>query len=365
MMNLRGQEDAMRVKLAVIAAAVAVAVLPLPASLVERWYSGLVYPRVQASATFLSNLFPVALLDVLLIAAAVWIVRRFIAVVVRRRTGLVHALVGFGVWAAALCATLYLVFLATWGLNYRRVPLTEKLPFDSSSISHKAAVDLGCLSVAKLNVLYGAAHAGFAASSSGIDQPLAQAFSDVQGMLGVRKAMPARPKYSVLDVYFRAAAVDAMTDPFFLETLTVSNLLPVERPFVVAHEWSHLAGFADESEANFVGWLTSMHGPPSAQYSGWLFLYGEIVRGLSPADRGPISAGLANGPREDLQAIADRIARGIRPRVSAIGWRVYDRYLKANRVAAGTASYALVVQLILGTKFDAHWRPVGSPALTE
>jgi hypothetical protein len=28
---------------------------------------------------------------------------------------------------------------------------------------------------------------------------------------------------------------------------------------------------------------------------------------------------------------------------------VYDRYLKANRVGAGTASYAEVVQLVLGT----------------
>jgi hypothetical protein len=43
-----------------------------------------------------------------------------------------------------------------------------------------------------------------------------------------------------------------MTDPFFLETLVASDVLPFERPFLVAHEWSHLAGIADEGEANFV-----------------------------------------------------------------------------------------------------------------
>ena len=46
-----------------------------------------------------------------------------------------------------------------------------------------------------------------------------------------------------------------MTDPFLLETLLAPDLLDVERPFVIAHEWAHLAGYADESEANFVAWL--------------------------------------------------------------------------------------------------------------
>ena len=51
-----------------------------------------------------------------------------------------------------------------------------------------------------------------------------------------------------------------MTDPFFLEVIVNPDVLPIERPFVVAHEWAHLAGYADESEANFVAWLTCAHG---------------------------------------------------------------------------------------------------------
>jgi len=51
-----------------------------------------------------------------------------------------------------------------------------------------------------------------------------------------------------------------MTDPYFLETLIASDLLPFERSFVAAHEWSHLAGIADEGEANLAGWLTCLRG---------------------------------------------------------------------------------------------------------
>ena len=56
--------------------------------------------------------------------------------------------------------------------------------------------------------------------------------------------------------------------------------------------------------------------------------------------------------------IADRVRQHVNPRVSAAGWRVYDRYLKANRVEAGTASYAEVVRLALGVRFGPDWTPL-------
>ena len=36
--------------------------------------------------------------------------------------------------------------------------------------------------------------------------------------------------------------------------------------------------------------------------------------------------------------------------IASAGWRVYDSYLKANRVKAGAASYAEVVRLVLGVR---------------
>ena len=72
--------------------------------------------------------------------------------------------------------------------------------------------------------------------------------------------MPGRPEATLLGGYFHQAAIAGMTDPFFLETLIAPDLLDVERPFVIAHEWAHLAGYADESEANFVAWLTCRRG---------------------------------------------------------------------------------------------------------
>ena len=53
-----------------------------------------------------------------------------------------------------------------------------------------------------------------------------------------------------------------------------------------------------------------------------------------------------------IGAMRERYAREMSPRVSRAGWLVYDSYLKANRVEAGTASYDEVVRLVLGTRVN-------------
>ena len=59
---------------------------------------------------------------------------------------------------ATIASGAYLAFLVTWGLNYRRVPLQDKLQFDRTRLSANAAVHLAEQSVAQVNALYDAAH---------------------------------------------------------------------------------------------------------------------------------------------------------------------------------------------------------------
>ena len=334
----------------VLAVACAAVVLPVPPRVVERTYSGLFYPPLQRALTSFSNLAPFALLDVFLIGFPIlWF--GLIARDVSRSNRRPPALGRWALRTAVAAATLYLLFLAAWGLNYRRLPLDRKLQYDAKGVTATAARDAARLAASRLNALYAAAHASDAAATGEVDTSLAAALARAMKELGASgTTVPARPKRTLLDLYFRPAAVAGMTDPFFLETLVESDLLPVERPFVIAHEWSHLAGFADEGEANFAGWLTCMRAGPPAQYSGWLFLFSELVNSVPRSTRSEVIARLDGGPRADLRAIAARLARDVKPQVSAAGWRVYDQYLKANRVEAGAASYAQVVRLVLGTR---------------
>jgi len=343
---------------ALVAAAIGAAFLPLPAGMVERLYSAKLYAGAQPLVTSASNLTPFALFDLFVLAVSTsWIV--LAARDLARVKGRIRALAVIAWRAIVWSAALYLLFLLIWGLNYRRVRLVDSLNVDAARVTPEAIKDTAVLAARRLNALHGRAHSAGWPDADVVDRELAGALD--RALTDARRAnpvVPGRPKRTIFDWYFRRAAVDGMTDPFFLEILVSRDVLPFERPFIVAHEWSHLAGIADEGEANFVGWLACMRASPSAQYSGWLFLYSELFRVANGADRAAIADTLAAGPREDLRAIRSRIARHVSPRLSAAGWRVYDSYLKANRVEAGAASYGDVVQLALGARLASGRSPL-------
>jgi hypothetical protein len=255
------------------------------------------------------------------------------------------------VTVVTLAAAGYLTFLALWGLNYRRVPLEAKLEFDRASITQPAARRLGEMAVQRVNAIY-------AARRGTSDEPtLEAAFAAGQRLLGTdRLAVPGIGKRSLLGLYFRRAAIDGMTDPWFLEIIVNPDVLEFERPFIVAHEWAHLAGYAHEAEANFVAWLVCTQGNALAQYSGWLATYSQVWGELPRSDRAAIAAMLGPGPRQDLRAMVERYERSV-PAVRDAARDVYDGYLRANRVHEGIASYSGVVRLMLGAGV-ADGRPV-------
>jgi hypothetical protein len=146
-----------------------------------------------------------------------------------------------------------------------------------------------------------------------------------------------------------------MTDPVFLEIILNPDLLVVEQPEVLAHEWAHLAGLADESEANFLAWLTCLRGNALAQYSGWLSAYSRATSALPRELRAKMPA-LDAGPRRDLEAIVARYRRSS-PVVRTAAREVYDSYLKANRIDEGIRNYDAVLQLMLGTTLGGRWTP--------
>jgi hypothetical protein len=353
-----------RLQWVAIAAAVVAAIMPMDAGWIERWFSTGFYPALQRWVTPASNLVPFALFDLLTIAAGVCVivvlVRGVRSARAQRRWSAMFAPIRL---ILAVAATVYLLFLAVWGLNYRRVPMQERLVMDRQPPAAAAVLALGVHAAAQMNMLHAQAHAGGWLADPRRDPALTGAFTAVQRSLsdGVA-ASPGRLKTTIYGPYFRWTGVDGMVNPFALEVLANPDLLPWEVPFVAAHEWAHLAGFADESEANFVGWLTCLEGPVAAQYSGWLFVYWQVAGEIGADDRKVLSEALDPGPRRDLQAIVERMQRGTLPLLRDASWRVYDQYLRANRVEEGVRSYGAVLTLILRARFEDGWVPVRRPA---
>lgn len=352
-----------RVKIAVVVFAILLAVLPIPPQWIEKGYSTTLYPRLQSIFTSVTNFFPFAVFDLLLVSAAaggltLWVyrIRRAARGTRLRAAGVLFA--NTIVFAAAA----FLLFEAMWGFNYMRVPLASKLDFSEERFSPQSLSSLKRATVERLNQEAALARTGNWPGEYEWRDELRSSLDEVIVELGHPGGMKtARPKRSLVDFYMAASGVNGFLNPFGHEVILNAEALPVEKPFLLAHEWAHLAGFADESEANFVGLLACLRSPQSAlRYSGWLSLYGYLPWQVAsdPLNVGaPQMPGLSAEVLSDLKAIDERVARSRSATVSLIQGEVYDQFLKANRVEEGIASYGLLVRLMLGTRFEPDWVP--------
>ena len=330
--------------------AVIAALVPIPAWIVDDFYSRDMYMWLQKVTTTATNVLPFALLDVILVIVTIAVLRRIYRLyhVVRQR-GVVDAL-----WEALrrlvrAAAILVILFLWAWGFNYRRLPLDTAI----GAVPVRPAVDT--LKQAYLD------SANLAARLRPLSQPEGRLHSIVlvlkdpmNAALQTLSREPiktfSKPKHSiVLEPYFTAAGITGMMNPLGLETIVSADLLPYERPFVLAHEWAHLSGHADEADANAIGWYACMKGDPTLAYSASLYLMMETAAAMPPDARQELLARVDPGVRSDLDAIANRLSKQS-PSVQRTASRVYDEYLRANRVSDGNASYSRALTMILSPK---------------
>ncbi|MGI8671656.1 MAG: DUF3810 family protein [Luteitalea sp.] len=336
-----GRRRARRVAGSTVAALAALSLLaPLPPGALIVWRG--LYARSQPAISRASARLPLATLDLWLLVLAglgLWALWRRRADW-RLRWTIVPALV---VWTALA----WLVFLAAWGWHYQVPTLETRLMIAPAALTPQTGTRFAAMTVRALNRDHAAAHAAGWPTRAAMPIVLAPHLARVLPALGVSwtPAWPV-PRETLIDPYFRWAGIDGMTNPFGLDVVLNSRALPIEVPALTAHEYAHLAGFADESDASVVAWLACRDGGPPLRYSAALAVLPHLVAGLPGPLRRSVLDGLDEGPRADLRAIAARLDEQ-QPWVHALAWQTYDRFLKANRVGEGVARYDAVARVLI------------------
>ena len=343
------------VRMAVVAPVLALLVylVPIPAWVIDDWYSRDMYPWFQNIVTSFTNVLPLAVIDLLLVLAAVLTLHRAWRLFhVMRQRGVIDA-----IWEGArrivrFVSVAAILFYWAWGFNYRRLPLDNVLPGGTPPRVTVDMLQAGFADAASLASRLRPVVQNDAGNLYSIKLDLKDPMNEALRILQrTPLETPAVPKYSlILSPFFTWSGVTGMTNPFGLETIMLPDLLPFERPFVLAHEWAHLAGHGDEAEASAVGWLACMKAGPVAAYSASLFLISESASAMPAEARETSMARLDGGVKADLDAIEHRM-RQQRPAVRRASARVYDQYLRANRVPDGNASYGRALTLILAAPF--------------
>jgi hypothetical protein len=336
-----------------LGAACAVRLYTPPAGWIEAHYANGAYPAIDRGIRALTGPLPFCVADVLLALALGLLGSYWYGALRASRGGLLaNALRALLRTLAAACA-LYLWFMFAWAFDYSRVPLADKIPVHDERSGEDAVNRLADHVVDELTRLAPAAHREPPASA-GLGERLEPTFERAIARLGDRAAFaPPHVKPTLFQPLFAASGTTGFTDPWTHEVSLDASLFPIERPAIYAHEWSHLAGFNDESEANFIAVLAcTTSRDPLLQYSGWLLVWENLPAGVHLTHR------MGRTAYRDLVAIRARYLKNVNPRVERASRAAYDGYLKSNHVKAGYASYGLFVRWLTGADFDRDGLPL-------
>jgi len=334
--------------------------------IVERVYSRGIFVGLRWLWDFTLGRSPVPLLYLFLAAAVLrgaWMAVRFISRKRPRTSASAWAKIKTGsLIAASWAGMLTFFFYALWGFNYDRIGVEKQLrleaaPLDLEGIRSEAvwtarmlAETRGMIPGATREALGPAVlHPGLeAAVRSCLSGVLATAGYPVPGRARVRTLWPGglMMRLSGTGVYL----------PWFGEGYVAGNLMPSEKPFVVAHEMVHAFGLTDEGGANFLGYLAcESSGDPVIRYSGllsyWSYVFAEFARGSRDEAR-ELAKSLPGGVKADIRAAQENWDRYRGP-LRAAARVFYEGYLKTQGVREGMKSYDRFVS------FVAAWRRQG------
>ena len=331
----------------------AIALLVQPqATWIERAYANGAYPQWERVAFSITHSLPWSLGDLAAlagIAAIVWQIVVFARLRARRWKDVTALLLN----CAAIVGLYALWFELSWGWNYARAPIETRVRFEPSRVTAGSAAALRERAMAEMNALAAPAHAR-AELPLDLDELRAAWLPAVQRAGDDWTPSVGHAKPTIADPFMLATGTSGFINPLTLNVALASDLLWFERPFDIAHEWSHDAAYAREDEANYLAIVATLRSPdPVLQYSGWfeLFLYLPQKRHYAHREFVPLVW-------QDFAALRKRDARHINAKLAHWSWRTYNVYLKSNRISSGIENYDEVTRLMLGAPLDAQGLPL-------
>jgi len=309
--------------------------------LVEKFYTRYFFAGVAKLLSGLTGVLPFSLSEVSLYAAIVfagfWTIRG-----VRRRR--------FGRTALELLAGVIVVvawFYFSWGFNYLRPQISQQLQFAANEPDSVALRENFMWCIEKANASW---QPMAPINLQALDQEIERRYSEVFAELELPKISGNwPPKFLLVPQLLDYTLTSGIFGPFFHEVHLNSHLLPVEMPFVLAHEKAHGRGFARESEASFIALLVCLRSDdPAIQYSAYFSVLSRFrSRYRQYADYNSLKQLIRPEIVADVEAVWSRIEKYMGP-LAEFAQNSYDFYLRANQVEGGTENYSDVVELVIG-----------------
>lgn len=159
-----------------------------------------------------------------------------------------------------------------------------------------------------------------------------------------------RPKKLIVSELLSYQGLSGIYFPFTVEANYNGDMIPYNMPFTACHELSHLRGFMQEDEANFIAFLACIRDENiDFQYSGYMLGWTYCMNALYRMDDESWQEvrGLLNKAIEKDLLTNNEFWDHYEGVVSEVSNQMNDLYLKANGESEGVQSYSRIVELIV------------------
>ena len=319
------------------------------------WYSQNIYPVLVSAIGRLTGLLPFSLAEICLylLLAALILSLICLCIGIARKGEAGRRL--FAWFSCAVLAVSILAFLYTagCGVNYHRKTFSSEEGIIASDYTAEELQEICIRLTEEVNSRAGKV----SRDSDGVMiltapegegaveamEKLAEAFPSLKGYYPM-------PKKVAVSEILSYQGLTGVYSPFTIEANYNGDMTPYNIPFTACHELSHLRGFMEEKEANFIAFLACIGSDRTDfQYSGYLSGWTYCMNALYRADP---EAWQETRSLLDKKAEADVWANsqfwnsyeGV---ISETADRINDTYMRANGQADGVRSYDRMVDLIV------------------
>ena len=313
----------------------------------SQWYVIHIYSVLVGSLGRIFGLFSFSVVEIILYLVIVLVVVMMFQAFRKKR------LYDLCVNVFLMAAVLFFLYCSNCGVNYYRTSFAESEGLNSDNYSIEELIETCRWLTKEVNDL----SSGVKRDEDGVmcltvDEQ--EAARDAMEHLGEiypeLSGYYPRPKALLNHWILSVQQLSGIYSPFTIEANYNGEMTDYNIPLTACHELSHLKGFMQEEEANFIGFLACIQSDEvEFQYGGFLRGWIHCMNLLYRTDYESweeIRMTLSESVESDLKANS-RFWDKYDGAVAEVADRINDTYLKANGQSDGVRSYGRMADLVV------------------
>lgn len=321
---------------------------------IEKYYSTLVYSKISVFLRVLTGWIPFSIGDIMyIVLITCFFIKliKYINAAFQKKITKKNFLFEL-IKTASFFLTIYVLFNIIWGLNYNRLGIAYQLQIEPKEYTTNQLRNLTSDLVKAVNAarnMPGLNSFQFKEDNVVFSEAI-DAYRNIQQryfFLAYNHPSAKATLIGGVDNYFGFVGY---YDPFTGEAQVNTSMPRFLLPYTITHEIAHQLGYANEDEANFVGYLASKSADENAfRYSAYFTLFNYANRQLFSSDS--ITANKNYATLDSLVKKDEIVFLSYLGKKPSVGDRyiteLYSDYLKANNQPKGMGTYDQVISWLI------------------